>query len=157
VRAPIAARAAVRPAARKQARCRSASAACRRTDRCAQPARQACRRVRRAAGAPSGNKAPDSRREDAGEAGPSLIALAMTFCRCKKLVRHVSPGSLSVSDHFINDRSDMNVALALPKFLYDKFMSMNSSGRRMSSSGLVQRKASRRIQRGFTNVTVHLM
>jgi len=135
-------------------------AACRRTDRCAQPARQACWRVRRAAGAPSGNKAPDSRCENAGEAGPSLIALsalAMTFCRCKKLVRHVSPGSLSVSDHFINDRSDMNVALALPKFLYDKFMSMNSSGRRMSSSGLVQRKASRQIQRGFTNVTVHLM
>ena len=78
VRAPImiAARAAARPAARKQARCRSASAACRRTDRCAQLARQACRRVRRAGGAPSGDKVPHSRREDTGEAGPSLIASA---------------------------------------------------------------------------------
>jgi hypothetical protein len=45
-------------------------------ERCAQLARQACRRVQRDAGAPSGDKVPNSRREDAGEAGPSFIASA---------------------------------------------------------------------------------
>ena len=65
-------------------------------------------------------RAQDSRREDAGEAGPSLMALsalATTFCRCKKLVHHDSPGSLSVSDYCINDRADVNVPLARSKFL----------------------------------------
>jgi len=71
------------------------SAARFRTDRCAPPGSQARHRTRRAAAAaaPRAGKEPDSRREEAGEVGPSLNALSVlmiTFFRCKKLLRYVS-------------------------------------------------------------------